>query len=235
MKAKKSFLIIALAVFSAGASAQFTTNGGSTTFGLVKDCAPYNRFYASYNPHAIKTASDVVDNRNFTGFSVGYTHGFSVSEQLPFFVELGARFNYSFKNEDSSDYDANMKYKYMNVAVPVNLAYKLTFPNGKVSISPYLGLTLKYNIEGKVKIDFDSEYLKLNDIEVDCFDKEDMKEYGSYIGSEKVFRRIQIGWQVGAGFSYNALYLGLHYGCDFGEITKNAKISNWGLSIGANF
>ncbi|MDO4929794.1 MAG: outer membrane beta-barrel protein [Bacteroidales bacterium] len=221
MKAMKYFLTAALAVLATGASAQFT-NGGSgsaSSSGLVKDCTPYNRLYVSYNPQTIEEI-------DLTGFTVGYTHGISVSESWPVFVELGARLNYSFKNEDMESGYGEWKYKYMNVAVPVNVAYKLTMPNGKLSITPYLGLTFKYNIKATCKNDYeDNSYLE--DYETDYFDKDDM-------GDDK-WKRFQVGWQIGAGLSYNALYVGLHYGSDFGEITDEVNTSNWGLTVGVNF
>lgn len=238
MKAMKYFLTAALAVLATGASAQFTNGGSSSASGsgtgLVKDCTPYSRLYVSYNPQTIKYDFDNVDDLSLTGFSVGYTYGLSVSKELPLFVELGARFNYSFKNEDvgEDDYydEGELKTKYMNLAVPVNLAYKLTLPNGKVSITPFVGLTFKYNIKAESKYEPSDEASEwVDEVEIDYFDKDDMD------GDDNTWSRFQVGWQIGAGLSYNSLYVGLHYGADFGEVAKKTKISNWGLSVGVNF
>lgn len=236
MKAVKYFLTAALAVLATGASAQFTNGGSSSSSnsGLVKDCTPYNRLYVSYNPQIFDLAT--LDDLNLTGFTAGYTHGISVSSNWPVFVELGARLSYSFKNEDitGSNYFTDYtnkkigqeKYRYMNVAIPVSMAYKLTMPNGKLSITPYLGLTFKYNIKGTIKNDYYEEY-NIENTETDLFDEDDM-------GDNK-YDRFQVGWQIGAGLSYNAFYVGLHYGSDFGHIGTAVSTSNWGVSIGANF
>lgn len=224
MKAMKYFLTAALAVLATGASAQFTNSSSSSS----SEGKTYNRLYVSYNPQTI-------DELDLTGFTVGYTSGISVLNSKAVSVEFGARLNYSFKNEDieytynkKTETIGETKYKYMNIAVPVNVAYKLTAPNGKLSFTPYLGLTFKYNIMGTTKEEYNDEYSQSNkDSKTNWFDKDDM-------GGAK-WKRFQVGWQVGAGLSYNALYVGFHYGGDFGNIISGASTTNWGVSLGVNF
>lgn len=252
MKPMKFLLTAALVVMAADASAQFTNGGGTTAPSagtgakLTKDCSPYNRFYVSYNPQTIKYDSDNAEDMTLAGFTAGYTHAISVSRQIPLFVELGARFNYSFKTQDlyeaktgkenESDVDyGDAKNTYMSLAVPVNLAYKLTLPNGKASITPFAGLTFKYNLKagcdydptkkGKEEFEYGDTKLKYKDF----FDKKDM-------GSKNAtWSRFQAGWQIGVGLSYEAFYLGVHYGADFGELAKKTTSNNFGLSVGVNF
>lgn len=54
-------------------------------------------------------------------------------------------------------------------------------------------------------------------------------------GSRYTAKRIQVGWQIGAGLSYKALYFGLSYGLDFTDFAKRTKTSNFAVSLGYNF
>lgn len=241
----------ALAAMSVGASAQFTNGGGSATTttrtgsGLVKDCTPYDRIYVGYNPTTIKTDIDDADDFTLNGITFGYLHGFSLSKNQPLFLEVGARLNYSFKKEDifekeNPDYEGtdspdhgDVTTSYINLAVPVNLAYQFTTSNRKVSIIPFVGLTAKYNIKAGMKYDLTKEgkyyypqYAK--DDEVDYFDKKK-------VGKDAQWSRFQVGWQIGAGLDFSSFYVGLHYGGDFGEVCKKQKLSNWGISLGYSF
>ncbi len=49
------------------------------------------------------------------------------------------------------------------------------------------------------------------------------------------WKHFQMGWHIGAGLNYKALYLGLSYGTDFTEICKKTKTSNFAVSVGYNF
>lgn len=128
---------------------------------------------------------------------------------------------------DDDDYDDDdelkIKHKYASISVPVNLAYKLSFGNGDVSLTPFFGITLKANVMSK------DEWVEGDEKEkYDNFDKKD-------VGKDSTWKRFQAGWQVGANLDYKQLAIGFHYGSDFGELCKKTTTSNWGISLGCNF
>lgn len=166
---------------------------------------------------------------------------------------------YAFKNFDDEDrddvgvpnpfyYDMKATYSTLNMKVPVNLAYKLTF--GDVSLIPYVGLNFKLNLLGQLKYSledpddlensrYDSEddfWDEMEDLEEDgkkqninMFDKKD-------VGSkDAVWKRFQMGWQIGIGLDYNSLHVGLGYTKDMMELCKKVKTSSVMVSLGYNF
>lgn len=261
MKNAKYILAVCLLAVATAASAQFANNaGGKRGTSRTVNTDSYSRIYVGYNPTTFKIDNKDADDVTYSGFTFGYTHGFSVSKKIPFFIEVGARLNYSFKKQDFSEYEGkdgimdffdewdeyelggeiDVKHTHMNIAVPVNLAYKWQLPNSEVAITPFVGVTFKYNLIAKTKINLSNElkdyYRDYDDndeddkplTDINHFDKND-------VGKDGQFSRFQVGWQIGAGLSYRALYIGFHYGSDFGEIYKKVKTSNWGLSLGYNF
>ena len=96
-----------------------------------------------------------------TGFSLGYTKGFSIAKQVPLFLEVGINARYAFKKLDKDDMDAledmdgyemECKYSLLSLDVPLNIAYKFSFPNSNVALVPYIGINFKGNIIGKSKL-----------------------------------------------------------------------------------
>ena len=55
------------------------------------------------------------------------------------------------------------------------------------------------------------------------------------MGKDNTAKRFQFGWQIGAGLSYNALYIGLSYNIDFTKVAKKTKTSNFAVTLGYNF
>ena len=64
-------------------------------------------------------------------------------------------------------------------------------------------------------------------MDINYFDKEDTLD--------DPWKRVQVGWQIGVGFNYKKLYVGVAYGSDFSEITKKAKLSFTTIRLGYNF
>ena len=88
--------------------------------------------------------------------------------------------------------------------VPINFVYDFALPNSTISIDPFVGLSLRYNISGKLSDD---------DNDLDVFDKDDM---GS---SDSTFKRFQAGWQIGAKVRFEGGFMaGVSYGSDFSNI-----------------
>ena len=206
MKNLKSILTMGLLFVSTAGFAQFANNGGHSRGGsvLTKNTDGYSRIY------------------------FGYTKGISLSQNMPLFLETGARFTYGFKSqtlssEDEED-DETVDTKAMNIVVPINLSYKFSFSESDFSVSPFVGVTLKGNVLGKQKwSDEDDSF------DCDFFDKEDMG------GKDYTWKRFQVGWQIGANVDYKSLSVGMHYGSDFSELAKKTNSSNWAITLGYSF
>ncbi len=268
MKNLKFLLVAGLMAVSAPAFAQFanTGNANNTSSSSAALTESYNRLSISYNPMTIAPDRDNMDNASFTGIALQYTRGISLSSRMPVFIETGLKVGYYFKSDDMNFGDffnddaetvdgVETKYTGIQASIPINLAYKFALPNSEVSITPFIGLNLKYNIVSKYKTEFSEQDDDSNgkddkdgyyggyygdgdedlsesgqdDKEVDLFDK---KEAG---GKDSQHKRFQFGWNIGAGLNYKALYLGVSYGSDFTELCKKTKTSNWAVSVGYNF
>lgn len=241
MKNLKFLLVAAMAMACTTGFAQFANGGkvgnSSSSADIVKS---YDRIAVSYNSYKLSFDHDDYDDISLNGIGAEWIHGFSLSSSTPLYLETGLKFIYAFKSEDSSEYDDDFYYEEerklstMNIAVPINLAYRFTLPNNSdVSITPFTGITLKGNLSMKEKSEYEYEYdgyeyeYDKGENETDWFDKKDM--------GKDTAKRFQLGWQIGAGLSYKALYLGLSYGLDFTELAKKTKTSNFAVTLGYNF
>ncbi len=261
MKNFKFYLVAGLMTISTSAFAQFANTGNNSGGNSTVDTENYSRIEVSYNPTMVSYDKDWgMNNQTMNGFSIGYINAFSISKTIPIFIETGLNLNYSFKSIDINDiykdsgeddygyddyygdYDDyygdysdyygdysdeeseendKVKYTKMSISIPVNVAYKFTLKNNSdISIVPFVGLNLKANIIGKIKYGDEDA--------VDQFDKDK-------VGEDSQWKRFQIGWNVGAGINYKALYAGLKYGTDFTELCKKVKTSNWAITVGYNF
>lgn len=245
-----------LAVCSS-ASAQFSnTKGGSQSSSV--DSKGWSTIYVQYNPSTISIDVTGVDDESFNAFTVGYNRAISISSSAPFYVELGGALQYSFKSKDMLDeiadvksldedkVDPEQKYNMLSLKVPVSIMYDWKINNSNVHIAPFAGITMRYNIFGnkKMEYNFDSDYKddlidifgkkyfeeKFSEKSLDLFDKKDM---GS---KDATWNRFQFGWQLGVNVRFNDKFLiGASYGSDFSEICKKAKISAWSIQLGYTF
>lgn len=138
---------------------------------------------------------------------------------------------YSFYSEDYSDDDFDMteKVAMFSIKVPVNLVYRYNLPNSNISLCPFAGVTLRYNLSGKLKYEFEDEE-EDEDYDFNLFDKDDM---GS---KDETWKRFQIGWQIGAKAIFNnKVSLAVSYGSDFSEIVKKTKVKTTTISLGFVF
>lgn len=252
----KSLLIVALLAMASSVSAQFantnTSSGGNNMRNI--DTNGWQKVYVSYNPLKMIMDVESADDVNMTGFSLGYSKGYSISKDFPLFAEAGIEATYAFNTVDKEDRkdletdsngDLEMKTTYFSVTVPVNLAYKFTLAEKNISIVPYFGVNLKGNIIGKSKKDFvnfkesynydtEKEYWEAAEEdgdrqETNWFDK---KEAGS---KDAQWKRIQFGWQLGVGLYYNQIYVGVGYSKDFSELCKKTKVSKTSITLGYTF
>lgn len=211
----KKLLLMAFATFmTAGASAQLISSNTVTH----KKGSGYNRLSVSYN--SISFDKDMADGA-FTGFSLAWTKGISISSSAPLFIETGIGATYGFKSEDEDNVEISNKFA--AVTVPVNLTYKWNVPNTDINLMPFAGLFLRGNLYGNTNVSYQN-----NDEDYNWFD--DYEEDG-YEAS-----RFSWGWNIGVGFEYSKLYVGLSYSSDFNEFVEKAdKTGIFSASVGFNF
>lgn len=256
MKKIRLMAVLTLLSVCAGAFAQFTNSSSSAR---STNTDGWSSFWVQYNPSSIKVDIEDADNEDFTGISIGYSKAFSISQNMPLFIEAGLGLQYSFKSNDDGEWtdleeddlddlrdeghlDPKEKFSMFSAKIPINLTYKFDLENSNISLLPFAGLNLRYNISGKLKQEwnFSSEFKEaiedagyedvFADKEVDLFDKKDM---GS---KDATWKRFQIGWQIGlnAHIGQNFI-LGASYGQDFSEIAKKCKISTISVNVGYKF
>lgn len=90
----KKFIIAALMLTASSATFAQFTNGGSK--GAAGDNSDYNKVSASFTLGSFseKNYGSSGDGTGLYGFSVGYSHGFNLSQSLPMFLEVGGEFNF---------------------------------------------------------------------------------------------------------------------------------------------
>lgn len=213
---KKIFLLAVCAVVSLTMSAQLVT---SSRVSVEKEPSTgWGGLRLSYLP-AISLDVNVVE-LDFSGVSLGWVKGVSVSNSLPLFIESGFTATYGFGNlYEEEDYKESIQW--LSVQVPVNFGYKYAV-NDSFSLFPYVGVTLRGNIMGQV-----TEEDEYSEEEYDLFSEDDM--------GDNAFKRFNIGWQIGVGLNYGKLHLGVSYGNDFNEIAEECKVSMTSVTLGVNF
>ncbi len=229
MKRLKYLATIAMMVASLNASAQFANVGKSSVSSASTE--GWNTIWAEWNPSSFLNDAKDADNQSFTGLSLGYSRAFSVMSSHPLFVEAGLGLQYSFYKESLYEGydDGDEIFNMFSLKLPVNLIYKFEIPNSSVSIMPFLGLALRFNLSANSKSEYNDGYYASTE-KFNLFDKDDM---GS---SKETWNRFQIGWQIGTkvGIGKNFI-LGLSYGTDFSEIADDIKVGAGTISLGYAF
>lgn len=205
---KKSLLALAAFCIATAASAQSTDN--------ITD---YNRIGLSYNNTHFgfnKAYGEKHNDNNFSmnGIGLDYIHGCSLTQKFPLYLEIGATLGASFRNEsEEATYmgvNCKLKSKLQDfyLSVPVNISYRFNIGNG-MYINPYAGVT------GKVHFAF--RYREIAEIngEKEETDWMCLFSHGTWDSNDLTWNRVQLGWQVGAGYEYKSLYLGVQWGTDF--------------------
>ncbi len=210
------------------ASAQFSNTGGSGSKSksgsvLSMDTESYNRIYVGYSPFNAKCSDNNYKDLKMNGFTAGYLHGFSLSEKLPLFLEVGGNIQYFMGKQDSEIVHDNLyieetesKYSLLSLNIPVNLAYKLSFADNTLGVTPFVGLNFRANLMGKGKTE--SAYRSQSK---DCSLFDDSTDGMG----DAAWKRFQVGFNAGVNLNYKAFSLGVYYTADFMPISK-AKVEN---------
>lgn len=212
--------------------------GGETLNGFAIGYT-YGCFVSSTQPWFVEVGLNL--NYNFSSFDgmFGYSN-FDLTDADDL-SDLGDLANMDYDDllnydwDHTSDIKANFSMLQLNI--PINFGYRFSI-NENLSINPYIGLNLKFNLLAKCSLDSkandDDEFNNLaSDMisdsgdDVDYFSKDDLGDYA--------WKRFQIGWHIGAGVNYKAAYFGLNYGTDFNKIAKETNSSNLYLTLGYQF
>lgn len=256
MKRIRLMAVVSLLAVCANSFAQSTDSSSPSS---KSSSDGWNTVWIQYNPSTFNVDIKDVDNQNFTGLSIGYSKAFGISQSIPLFVEVGLGLQYSFYTNDDGSWttidkytlamarkegyiDPKEKFKMFSVKVPIALTYKFDLNNSNVSLLPFVGVNLRYNLSGKGKLEWNmggefKDIIETNnldkifeDIDFNIFDKKDM---GS---SDATWKRFQIGWQIGLNAHIGkSIILGASYGKDFSEIFKKGKISAFNINLGYKF
>lgn len=200
MKRFKYLMVACLLGIASTASAQFVNTNSSSMSNGSSNTDAWQGVRVSYHPVSI----DYYIDSELNGLSIGYAKSFGISKNAPVFIETGANVSWfggklGYEPEDWEE----MKLNVISVNVPINLGYKFDFSENW-GLFPYVGLTLRGNVIGKVKTEDGSD--------TNIFDSE---------GSGK---RFQIGWQIGIGVNFNKFYISASYGTDFNEFIKGTGV-----------
>lgn len=145
---KKLISALAVLLISLSANAQIVS---STSKSIKKTTTAqtvyvgyenYSRFSASYA--SMKYSADGHDSDAMDGFDLGWDHGYSISNNMPLYLEGGihGQFNtISFDNYNDDD-----TYYHVSVSVPLNLTYRLNVADSGLIVAPFAGINLKGNI-----------------------------------------------------------------------------------------
>lgn len=176
-------------------------------------------------------------NINWKSYEGGF--GFSM-------INMNDLGNFMEDMEGLEDYDDFMNYDWdhtsdmktsivmLSYSIPVHLAYR--FPFKDFSITPYTGLNFKLNAIGLMSIDCkanDNDEMNkmmaesIDGMSIDLFNEDDMYGYE--------WKRLQVGWDIGASFDYKKLHLGIRYTSDLTKIAEDTSSSTLYLSLGFNF
>lgn len=225
MKKFKTILLIAVLASSANSFAQFSNSSASSS----SPSDGWNTIWVQWNPSQF--SPDKGDSHSFTGFSLGYSHAFPLSNSIPLLVEAGVGLQYSFYKEDlGEDYGISVEEKInmFSAKVPVHVLYDWQIPNSSVSIIPFAGLNMRFNISGKLKYEEDDDYGYGESYDANLFDKDEMD------GDQ--WKRFQIGWELGVKAKFNNKFMvGVSYGQDFSEIAEKVKIHTTSITLGYCF
>lgn len=187
----------------------------------------YNRIYIGYTP-IMATDDDMWDD-TFHGLNVGYTKGLSLNGNVPLYLEVGANVQFNMYSEEEYDYAHDLTMTFLQAQIPVNVTYLFPLGDSGITLAPYAGLSAKFNILGKQKLENPDNG---NSHEVDFFSKDDLGDHTA--------KRFQVGMQLGANIIFGEkLNLGIGYQRDLTSYMEydHEKLMFHGIvaTIGFNF
>lgn len=212
---------------------------------LAVSAQGYNSLSVSYTPSTLGGGEVEEfmgeDKYNFNGFSLEYTRGFAITNNIPLFVEAGLGFqflNWNDKEELEGDYSFKGVINATSLYIPANVGYKFTITDN-ISVMPYLGLNLRFNLTSKYKLGICEDGKWMDDVEelgmeenpvvLNMFSEDDLGDY--------TMKRFLVGWQIGAKAQFSNYTVGVSYGTTLGDVF-NKLDSRFGIttiSVGYTF
>lgn len=236
MKKIKFFAAAVCLAISSGVYAQ-STNTSSSSPSTDTNTNGWSTIWVEYNPIKIKFDNiSGANDESLNGFSAGYSRAFRISQDAPIFLEAGIGLQYANYSdseigiiEDYGKVSIDEDVTVWSAKVPVNFLYNFAIPNSSISLAPFVGTTLRYNISGTITGEIDNFSVKY-----DLFDKKEMND--AEILDGKAWKRFQIGWQIGLKARFGQkIMAGISYGNDFSEIAYKSTIQTTSISIGYTF
>lgn len=278
-----SFLVVALLVMTTSAFAQFTQsnnavetkssfNGGNFFSKMSTD--DYSRLFVGYNPVSADWKELESQIKKLypmeNGLTVGYMYGKNVLKNLPLYVEFGANVGWIFgKYEDKQSEDGYKQtlensLNMFSLNIPVNLAFRFSFNDNKIAVTPYLGLNFRINMAGTMKstevlsgddtkvttivntnlFSSDAQEPEEDDLDIDGDVDEGKYTIEASVGmGDWAFKRFQVGFNIGVAVDFKSLHLGIGYVTDFSRIANYeendyefaCKLGVPTISLGVNF
>ncbi|MCR5362030.1 MAG: outer membrane beta-barrel protein [Bacteroidales bacterium] len=221
MKKIKFSLMAALMLISTMASAQFSNSksSGHSTANIFSGSSvdDYKRVQVSFVAAKMSFGGETADDAT-KGINAGILWGKGILDNVPLAVEYGANITWT-RYSDEEEYwgtKTETKENFMNIAIPVNLAYHFSV-NDDVSVIPHAGLNMRVNVLAKSTAEVDGEKEETN-----WFDDSDAK-------------RFQLGANLGIGVTYQKYYLGYQFQADFMEFAEETKWRTNYITVGINF
>lgn len=242
----KYLAIAALLTFSANISAQTLGTG-------------WQSVWFDWNKSKVKSDYDQFNNIKFNQLSLGYSRAFSVSRDLPLFVEGGLGVQYSYDKETTDwnkaarEKDATLspiyhtdKYRVLSAVVPAHLLYRWDIPSSKLALMPYAGFNFRFNIVGRnhreAALIKDSAIQDFDKKSYDLFDDAEETQYNAETGqttttySHKAWKRFQWGWEIGVKLQWQKHYtIGLSWGREFNDFAQNSKLRTRAITLEYTF
>ena len=220
MKNFRILLAVCFLAMATAVNAQFANSSSAVSVGSsAADTEAWQGVRFSYNSYTIDESEMEYDA--ISAFELGYVKAFSISQELPLFLETGASFVYA-TGDLFSEYGVDLSLNMSSLVVPFNVGYKVAFGDN-MSFFPYVGVSLKGHLAGEMELSYDG-----NSMTADIFDEDDM-------GKDAAYNRFQIGWQIGATLNINKFNFGVSYGTDFMELAKKVDSKTFKASVGFNF
>lgn len=208
-----------------------------TTMGIPPEVM--KRLSVSYDLNTLYPKD--LDGVSFSGFGVGYSMDFPVSDTRPLYIGTGVDFRFIFRSKIYSQTEqynlVNIKQRtsFIQMNIPANIGYILPAGAG-VSVTPYAGVTFRVQLYGHnrnricscqspdANLDEILEEMELGPADGNLFSE---KDYGA-----ARLRRLQLGWQIGARVQYRRVSFQAEYGKDIIKLHKNLGGGNLLLSVG---
>ena len=185
----------------------------------------FHTIFVEYNPVTFNVDVSGAKNENYTTFSLGYSGGVAFGKNSPFL--LNDEFSVQYLHESDYGNIKDMDYNMLSGKIAMNVLYKIDVAENQFQLFPYAGLLFRGDFINKLKYDNGKKSESWS-----LINEEDAKK----IGYDKEWKSMFLGWQAGVKMCIaNHLILGVAYGRDFWEITKNVTVSELSVKLGYTF